>query len=812
MPAFTFVASVIVAEVGGIMLAAAIGSAGVAFVTSVIATGLAYVTARLISGGSSGGGGTVQDPGVRIQLPPATDNKIPIVYGSAYTRGVITDARISNENKTMTYVLVLSEKTQTGTFSIGEIFWNDSLLVFDPDAGESHIVRSSIDQNGNGDTSTNYDGLIRVRVYAGNVNAGSQIFPPQATGNTVAATTTLDEGDVKCPAGYALNGLIFAVVQVDYNSEKGTTGLGQLTFQVNNTLNNPGLVWYDYMTSTRYGAGIPANQIDTFSSTDSGNALSLYSISNTVPSNQYESDGTTPSSQARYIINGVLSTGDTCRNNLERINMACASWTTYDISAGTWKVIVNRAATNSEVTNAFLFNDDNIIGDVGITATNLEDLYNQLEVEFPSRTIRDQNEYYRAETPSGERNNLEPDNKLNMRIDLVNNALHSARLGLIELKQSRIDKIITFRSDYSGIQIEAGDVVKVTNDVYGFSSKLFRVTKTREVEDESGGLQVEITALEYNVDVYDDEDLDDYAASAAIGIPSFGSSTTLPAPSAPTLSNSNPTANIPNFTISTVIPASSGIINVIEWFVSNNSTTGFVYLTNERPFGSNTFAAGSTVSDIITGLESGTWYFKCRAGAGSLFSDFSPASSSFVWNPQPAGSNNGTISTATFASEAFISGVSSGSYYPTMATNINDYEELKADSNFTFNAATNILTSGGLTLVNTTASSSTSTGALIVSGGAGIGGKLYATELYDSGQRVLTSEADTLDSVTDRGAVTNNSISIGKTLTLEVSTGAPGSFTTGTIAMANGVNWDPAGYSTTTAYLTYYNGSSWIAI
>ncbi len=773
MPAFTFVASVIVAEIGGIALAAALGSTGLAFVTSVIATGLAYATARILGVGESSGG-TQQDPGVRIQLPPATNNKVPIVYGSAYTRGVITDARISNENKTMTYLMILSEETQTGTFSVGDIYWNDQKLVFDTDPGESHIVRSSIDQNGEGESNSNYDGQIRVRVYAGSVAATDQIFPPQATGNTVNARTTLDESDTN----YELNGLVFAVIQVDYNSEKGLTGLGQMTYQLNNTLNNPGLVWYDYMTSTRYGAGLPANQIDSVSSIGTG-TYSLYTISNTIPANQYESDGITTSTQVRYQINGVLSTGETVRNNLEKINIASASWTTYDISEGLWKVIPNRAASAGELSSAFVFDDDNIIGDVGITATNLEDLYNTLEVEFPSRGIRDQNEYYKAEIPSNQRNDLEPENALNMRVDLVNNALHAARVGLIELKQSRVDLIITFRADFSALQVEAGDVIKVTNDVYGFSEKLFRVTKTREVEDEGGGITVEITALAYDSDVYADEELDEFAPGGASGIPTFGGSGSLLPPSAPVLSNSNPTASVPNFTISTDINASSGPVNLVEWFYSSSSGGTYSYLTNERPASGN-FNAGSTVSDIIFELAAGTWYFKARTSQNGLYSDFSAASSAFVWNPAVSG---GTSTTATNADQVFINAVTSGVYEVALTQNNNDYEAISGDSNLSFNASTNILTSGGLTLNNATSSNSTTSGALIVSGGAGIGGSLYV------------EQANVID-----------------VINLSVKTAAPASFSTGTIAMANGVNWDPAAYSTTTAYLTYYNGTAWIAM
>jgi hypothetical protein len=630
MPAFTYVASLLVVEFIGIAGAAILGSAGVAFVTSAIAFGLAYGTARIL-GLTGGAGGTQQDPGVRVQFPPGTQNKIPVVYGSANTKGIITDARISNENKTMTYVLALSEQTSTGTFSISNIYWNDQKLVFDTDAGESHIVRSSIDQNGAGESNTNYDGLIRIRVYSGSTLAADQIFPPQATANTINARTLLDESDTN----YLMNDLVFAVVQIDYNSEKGVTGLGQITFELTNSLKNPGLVWYDYMTSARYGAAITSTQISTSTSISAANTLSLYSWSNTIPPNQFLAGGTTASTQVRYEINGVISTGDTVKNNLEKITQSCNAWTTFDYSEGAWKVIPNRAASVPELASAFVFNDDNIIGDVGITATNLEDLYNNLEVEFASRKIRDQNDYYRAAIDYSVRNQLEPENNLSMRLEMANNALHAARVGLIELKQSRVDKIITFRADYSAIQCEAGDVVKVTNDVYGFVDKLFRISRLREVEDEAGGITVEVTALEYDSTVYTDETLEDSADVAGSGIPTFGGSATLPAPSQPIVATISTTT--PSFSISTTIAPTSTVVDEVQWWYSTTSTSGFSYLTNEYS-GVGGFAANSTVTDIISIPQEGTFYFQARTGLGARYSNFSTATTAgFYWNPNDYG-------------------------------------------------------------------------------------------------------------------------------------------------------------------------------
>ena len=49
------------------------------------AFGLAYATSRIIAGSASGRGGGSQDQGVRIQLPPATYNKVPVVYGHVFS-------------------------------------------------------------------------------------------------------------------------------------------------------------------------------------------------------------------------------------------------------------------------------------------------------------------------------------------------------------------------------------------------------------------------------------------------------------------------------------------------------------------------------------------------------------------------------------------------------------------------------------------------------------------------------------------------------------------------------------------------------
>lgn len=615
MPAFTAVAVFLVEA--AITYGVAMTAATAAFAINVVATGLAIMTSRLINGDRTSSAQSALSQGVRVTIPPATNNPIPVIYGTVWQQGTITDARISNQNKTMTYVLVLSEKTQTGTYSVGDIFWADTKLNF---SGSTVISRLVPDDTGTLQTDDKWNGLIRIWVYAGGTDSSYQIFP---TGGTpVNARTTLGESDTN----YNLSNLVFAVVQLDYNADVGITALGAITFQITNSLKNPGSVWQDYMTSTRYGAGFSLSELNT-ASIASLNALSL----STTGLIQYNSDSS-PSSQARYEINGIIPTSDTIKNNMERINRASASWTTYDYGEGTWKLISNTTGTST-----FSFNDDNIISEITLSVTPLEDQYNKLEVEFPDRGLRDQFNYFREDLNPIEMNDLEPTNELRLRLDMVNNAIHAARLGRIEMRQSRVDYVLSFTADYSAIQCQVGDVVSVTNSVYGFDNDLFRVTRVREVETESGGLVAEIVLLQYSADVYSETSITDFANKPISNIPIFGSTVGMPTPAAPVVSVSNPNSPVPTFSIQTTIPSPCLPVTSVEIFY-NSSSTGVFSLISQNVPTNTVFDPGEVVTSTITTLPSGNWWFKSRIGSRNQFSNLSAASNQFNWSPSSEGS------------------------------------------------------------------------------------------------------------------------------------------------------------------------------
>ena len=194
-------------------------------------------------------------------------------------------------------------------------------------------------------------------------------------------------------------------------------------------------------------------------------------------------------------INGVISTDKSVLQNLQTIASAAGCWITYDVTQGKWAVVINKAGTS-----VASFNDTNIVGSINISGKGVNELYNSATIEFPHRELRDQKDYVDLIVSSGDRFPNELDNKLNIASDLINDPIQAQYIASVELKQSRVDKIIQFRTDYSYIGLKAGDLIDVTSDMYGYTNKIFRITRLEESDDDV--LSISITALEYDANVY----------------------------------------------------------------------------------------------------------------------------------------------------------------------------------------------------------------------------------------------------------------------------------------------------------------------
>lgn len=484
MAVFTAIATAIV---GAFATAGTILGSTLLFdvVVGVVAAGLGAATAKLF-GLYDAPGGDRRDPGIKIQLPPATDNKVPKLYGRNFTGSIIIDAEIKNQNKTMAYAMVISEYGTNDSWSVNDIYRGDAKLNF-----ADSVVQSVTDPNST--SSTKVTGKLRCRVYAGGSSAANQIFPTSDAQNAYG-TGVCQFGNWS--ASNTMNGLVFAIFEIDYEPEEGLTGLDAITFDITNALDEPSEVLLDYLQNTRYGAGLDIADIDTASFTD-WQSFAQNPVA-------YLDTGGVQQNHVRYQIDGALSMFDSAKANIDKICRSGGAFFTYNSKQGKFGVVANRAATPTEQAAAFVFDDDNIVSSINIGSTELFSLFNEIEVEYPSVNQKDQTDVYYANVDASLRNPNEPNNKLEYRLEMCNDKARVSNLANVDLNQNRLNTVVDFTADFSAMQVDVGDVAKLTSPLYGWTDKLFRVMRLIEQENEEGVITVKVLLLEYDDDVYGD--------------------------------------------------------------------------------------------------------------------------------------------------------------------------------------------------------------------------------------------------------------------------------------------------------------------
>lgn len=517
MAVFTAIAAAITGAITGAGFAAAFAAAGtltgLGIATSLLAGGIAIATAKAL-GPSVPSIQAQKDPGVKVQLEPSTDNRLPIYYGSSFLGGIAIDAMIKNQNNTMVYAFAIGEQTDTGTFSIGDVYRGDSKLNFGSGAS-SHIVQSITDPNGT--ASNDVAGKMRLRVYAGNTHANAQIFP--STGTPVDADTMFTNWS--SDPNKIGNNTVISIFEVDYDPENGLTGLGTISYELTNSLKNPANVLLDYLKNDRYGCGLSDDDLDLTSFDD------MYDYANAQVS--YTTSGGAGGTTSRWEINGGLSTFQPCLLNIDQICQNSATFFTYDAKRGKYKVVPNREATTSELTNAFVFNDDNIVSGITVTDPELYTTYNQMDVEYANGDAKDQTDSVFLEVPAAaggsfptfQRASNEPDNKLDYRLYLTNDKARATNLANIDLRQARVGRSIEFEGDHTTLTVDVGDVVKITSPRHGFSDATFRVMRVTEMDNGDGSLTAKFVCMFYFADVYGHSNVQVAGAMSTSDIPSW---------------------------------------------------------------------------------------------------------------------------------------------------------------------------------------------------------------------------------------------------------------------------------------------------
>lgn len=629
--------------VGSFIVAAAASTTTAAVAASFALTAAAFavnfavsmIVTRMFSDNPEG----QQDMGVRQQVPPSAVNAIPVAYGDVYMGGTFVDAVLSTDQKCMYYVIAISGISPDGqfTFDMDKMYYGDRLITFS-DADPAR-VESLTDDAGNVDDKVNYH--LYIGLYTS--NAAGVITPvnwyaPDYVMAETFAGFSIPADQVWPSSGRQMYSTAFAIVRLEYSQDATTTQLQPITFKVKHSLNGtgvakPGDVWKDYITNEIYGGAVHVSFVNIASAT----ALNAYSdelITFT------DADGN-PATQERYRINGVLDAGQSVLSNIDRIMSACDSWMTYNAALGQWSVVINKAEGV-----AYEFNDDNIIGEIRVSATDITSSINQVEARFPFKENKDQAAFVNIETPGNLLYPNEPVNKYSITYDLVNDSVQAHYLANRLLEQAREDLIVSFSTTYYGIQVNAGDVISVTNADYGWNAKLFRVMKVNEASLPDGSLGAKLEMSEYNSQVYDDKDITQFSPVPNSGLPSVTYFSALSAPTA----TGFPSASFPHFDVTVFIPTTGRVTYSTLFFTtsatpspSDWSQLAIASSSNSTPVTNGTYY---TFSNQVLGA--GTYYFAYVVGNDIGRSNLSPASTAFTWTPvASAGPTGATGPTGT---------------------------------------------------------------------------------------------------------------------------------------------------------------------
>lgn len=568
------------------------------------------------------GAGSSPNPGNNQQVPPATDNKLPVVYGTAYVGGTVTDLSITSDNQTLYYVLSICEVTSTNsgqtpdTITFGNVYWGGKLVQFTNSTSSS--ITGLLDES-TGIVDTTAANRLEFWLYP-----NGSLTPARGTGTAYQvmgnANLVYQWDNTKLMSNCA-----FAIVKLTYSQSANIRGLEATKFQVTNSRSNTGDCFYDYLINTRYGASIPASQIDTVSL----NALTTYSNQ----SFAYTDSNGNPATQPRFKFNGILQTNRSIMDNLQDMTSCCDCLLKYNEVSAKWGVIVQQPT----YTVAMNINDSNMISAITISPLDIAGSYNVVECKFPDNSNQDafnSTTFDLAQIDPALLYPNEPVNKVSLSLPLVNNDVQAQYIATRTLKSGREDLQVSVDVNFIGLELDAGDVVTVTNSNYGWTNKLFRITKLSQTFTDDGAIIVKLNLSEFNPTVYDDTSITQFqpAPNTGIGDPTFFG--TVPAP---VLTAQYPTATNPSFGL-VITTSQSGIIQYAEvWYsaYSNPLQTQMYFAgtsevqSNGTPWNTNTVLP--TV--FLTNIPAGNWYFFTRMVNSLASSAYSSPSTLFQWRP-----------------------------------------------------------------------------------------------------------------------------------------------------------------------------------
>lgn len=393
-----------------------------------------------------------------------SSQSIPVIYGKTRTGGVRVyvhtegttgsgDDEIKNTYLHLAFAIAEGEVNKCSA-----IYFNDVVAGTCSSAGSTDPGSWTINSPWSG----------HVEMY----------FRPGTDGQTEISQLATADGTAWDPH---FKGIAYAYIRLKYEEEKWVNGVPTITFDIEGkkvpatsdgtTLgysDNPARCILDYLVNDRYGKGIDPADID----------LTTFASAETYCS-------------GRFHTRGNVNTNASLYGNLFDLMTSCRGYIAF---GNKYKLIIDKASSETP----FEITEDNIIGNVSYSLGGKTGMYNKITAKYlnESKKYKDDVKVVESSTLKTQDNGLTLETEVSLPFTKTETVAN--QLLVEEINQSRQSHIISLKCTVDAVDLEVGDLVNVTNETFGITSKTFRVLET-VIEANS---EVSLSLVEYDEHIY----------------------------------------------------------------------------------------------------------------------------------------------------------------------------------------------------------------------------------------------------------------------------------------------------------------------
>ena len=541
-----------------------------------------------------------QDEDRASALRQTSNLKTPIVYGTQFTKGLIThSSNDTADSGGVNTVVRLSEAPEDNSgFQIEKVFFDTFEAEdhpFDVDNIDFEFIRWAFRIRENNLTIDDYN------------DVNLMFFQNGLKGFTWEQHTTIHIGNITfgftdflSSPNTQMSGLCGFFVRGKRNSDKNVSAFPNITVKLKGNIVTPAQAIQDFLFSTRYGCGneISEDLVNLSSGNWSLAQAHAYANENVTLRNPVTN---TTSTVKRYTVNYICDFSLNKWETLQELAKSLSGFVRYSQVSGKIEIVYDRARSSLAT-----YDDDDFIDIVKLTKKPTKDSPTKIDVNYPSAT-----DEYKGQTDSFSLD-LDDNKTLDVTEDLTLKATgtyHSAYIiARIRLAKSSLRNLFTFKLDHRALGLESGDVITISSEYSNISTTLVEIIQIDTEFKQDGKIELTFVAVEYSASVYTISEILDTIAPIGTQVLSNPRVVANIVPPTPSITNVFSTNNPPTFDLTQTMSLTfdARFIDIYYAFSEVNgdeppiANYTFLY-TIERESGF--YAFGSSITRTIYNLE-----------------------------------------------------------------------------------------------------------------------------------------------------------------------------------------------------------------